>query len=89
MQQPLILTAGTVATDLRSMRHGAGLSQLQLAQRAGCSLAAVALFESGYRPAKSAVLPRILEVLQNERDRRAGNATVSANRAGGPDVTGG
>jgi predicted transcriptional regulator len=49
--------------DLREMRRTAGLSQQRLAELAHCSLAAVALFEGGYRPARSIVLPRIINVL--------------------------
>jgi transcriptional regulator with XRE-family HTH domain len=49
------------------MRRAAGLSQQRLAELADCSLAAVALFERGYQPDTSAVLPRILAVLNDER----------------------
>jgi hypothetical protein len=38
------------------------------------------LFERGYRPSTSTVLPRILETL-NEEGRHAGNVTASENSA--------
>ena len=51
--------------DLRSLRETAGFSQQRVAELAGCSLAAVALFERGYRPSTSKVLPRIVAVLND------------------------
>ena len=55
-----------VDTDLRKLRRSAGFSQQQVAERAGCSIAAVALYERGYAPVNSTVLPRIIAVLSNE-----------------------
>jgi hypothetical protein len=63
------------------MRRGAGLSQQRVAELAHCSLAAVALFEKGYRPAESSVLPRIIAAIHDE-GRPAGNGTPSENSAG-------
>jgi transcriptional regulator with XRE-family HTH domain len=61
-----------VAIDLKGLRSAAGLSQQRVAELAGCSLAAVALYERGYRPDSSSVLPLIVEVLKAElRDREA------------------
>jgi len=71
-----------VAGDLRALRRTAGLSQQQLAQKAECSLAAVALFESGYQPAYSRVLPRIIttlaEALDADTENEEGAAPVNA-----------
>ncbi len=39
-----------VDTDLRKLRRSVGFSQQQVAERAGCSIAAVALYERGYVP---------------------------------------
>ena len=50
-------------TDVRARRLAAGVSQQDLAQRAGCSLSAVRLFESGYAPEHSATLARVERVL--------------------------
>ncbi len=81
-----------VAGDLRALRRTAGLSQQQLAQKAECSLAAVALFESGYQPEHSRVLPRIITTLaeslggnpQNEEGAAPGNATPPQTRRWAP-----
>jgi transcriptional regulator with XRE-family HTH domain len=61
-------TNGTpvAAVELRTQRRAAGLSQQKVAELAHCSLATVALFERGYRPTRSAVLPRIVQVLANQ-----------------------
>ncbi|WP_372517942.1 helix-turn-helix domain-containing protein [Solirubrobacter phytolaccae] len=50
----------TSTSGVREQRRAAGLSQQQLATRAGCSVSMVRLVESGYRPeGPSAVLGRI------------------------------
>jgi predicted transcriptional regulator len=49
---------------LRERRVAAGLSQQRLARLARCSIASVAVLEAGYRPARSAVLRRILAALE-------------------------
>lgn len=49
--------------SLRSKRRSAGLSQAEVAERAGCSVNYVALLERGYMPRYSDVLPRLLDVL--------------------------
>lgn len=53
--------------QLRGLRKAANLSQEALAREAGCSTASVKLFENGYAPNRSEVLPRILRVL-NDHD---------------------
>ncbi len=58
---------GGASDGIRARRRAAGLSQERLAHLADCSLHTVALFERGYRPARSNVLPRIIAVLNDER----------------------
>ncbi|WP_367401327.1 helix-turn-helix transcriptional regulator [Paraconexibacter antarcticus] len=41
------------------MRQQAGMTQVQLAMKAGCSRASVALLEAGYEPRRSEVLKRV------------------------------
>jgi predicted transcriptional regulator len=53
----------TIAGDVRSRRLSAGLSQLELARRAGCSGPTIRLFDHGYLPARSEALARVLAVL--------------------------
>lgn len=50
---------------LREQRRAAGLSQQDLAQRAGCSISYVRVLEQGFAPDRSDVLPRILNALNN------------------------
>jgi transcriptional regulator with XRE-family HTH domain len=57
------MEAHTLAGDVRSRRLAAGLSQLDLAQRAGCSWSTIRLFDRGYEPAHSETLARVLAVL--------------------------
>ncbi len=52
---------------LRARREAAGLSQQRLAELAGCSIAAIGLYEGGYSPSRSTVLERVLAVLDEER----------------------
>jgi transcriptional regulator with XRE-family HTH domain len=52
--------------DLREMRRAKGISQQKLAQEASCSVAMVALFERGYRPASSAIFARVVATLKRE-----------------------
>lgn len=66
---------------LRRLRRAAGLSQQQVATRAGCSIAAVALYERGYTPERSDVLPRIVRVLND--DAPADNGRVDKERDAG------
>jgi predicted transcriptional regulator len=57
--------------DLRARRLELELTQQELAARAQCSIAMVALVEGGYRPARlSAVIERIVTVL-NESGQAA------------------
>ncbi len=71
------------AVGIPDRRRALGLTQGQLAMRADCSRASVALIESGYRPRRSEVLPRILAVLDGRKTSEgpAGNGT-SAKLAG-------
>ncbi len=55
------------AHDLRTLRTDAGLSQQKLAERAGCSIHTVRLYERGYEPTESPIRDRILAVLLDER----------------------
>lgn len=66
------ITANSSAAsdDIRALRRAAGLTQQETAARAGCSVAAIALFESGYRPTRSDVLPRVLAAL-DQAERQA------------------
>ncbi len=69
---------GGGVAHLRAMRRAAGISQERLAQLADCSLHTVALFERGYRPSRSDVLPRIVAVLND--DGPAGNGSIERVR---------
>ena len=62
-------SADGFAVDIRALRRSAGLSQQRVAELAGCSLAAVALFERGYSPDTSVVLPRIIAALREDAGR--------------------
>ena len=62
--------------SIRDARKAAGLTQQQLAQRAGCSMAYVRVIEAGYTPAQSDVLPRVFAVL-NEVEPDGGNRAGS------------
>lgn len=57
------LDAHTDTLKLRDRRLEAGLSQQKLAHAAGCSIAMVRLLEGGFTPSRSAVLSRIIGVL--------------------------
>lgn len=59
----------TPTPKLRELRKAAGLSQQALAEQAKCSISAVALFERGYAPRRSATLDRVLAVLAKEGAR--------------------
>jgi predicted transcriptional regulator len=49
--------------DLRALRRAAGLSQVDVAVRAGCSPSFVGQVEAGYRPVRSHLVERIRAVL--------------------------
>lgn len=68
---------------LRERRVAAGLSQQRMAELAGCSVAIVGLLEGGYRPERSAVLPRIVRVLD---ERESGYQPDSRNNTRGGDA---
>lgn len=69
---------------LRERRKTAGLSQLEVAQLAGCSPAMVGLLDRGYRPHRSAVLERVEAVLN--ADARPGQKSRAASRTRGTNV---
>jgi transcriptional regulator with XRE-family HTH domain len=48
---------------LRQRRKALGVSQEKLAREAACSTMSVRLFESGFLPERSDVLPRLLATL--------------------------
>ncbi len=57
------------AGGVRQRRQAVGLTQIELAARAGCALSSVFNLEAGIVPRRSRVVPRILAVLdQAERD---------------------
>jgi len=65
--------------DLRKRREAADLSQLDVAKRADCSPAMYGLLERGYRPHRSAVLDRVVAVLNDETQAgRPASRTTSA-----------
>jgi DNA-binding transcriptional regulator YiaG len=74
-----ITTSSSV--DLRELRQARGLSQENVARLADCSTSMVRQLERGYIPAGSAVLPRLLEAL-NEEGRPDGNETPSDSSPG-------
>lgn len=58
------------AGDVRDKRLRLGLSQQEVAELAGCSIAMVRLLEQGWRPKESPTLERVVEVLE-EAERKA------------------
>jgi transcriptional regulator with XRE-family HTH domain len=57
------MTTFTPTADVRSRRIAARLSQLELAERAGCAESTMRLFDRGYVPRHSEALERVLAVL--------------------------
>ena len=57
-----------IAGDVRARQRAAGLSQIELAERAGCSWSTIRLFDRGYTPAHSETLSRVLAVLDEIED---------------------
>jgi transcriptional regulator with XRE-family HTH domain len=53
----------TSSRGIRARRLVARLTQLELAERAGCSVPSVRLFELGYLPERSEALERVLAAL--------------------------
>jgi predicted transcriptional regulator len=64
MQQITVTEHEDGAPGIRERRKAAGLSQESLARAADCSTAMVKLLERGFTPTRSAVLPRIVRVLE-------------------------
>jgi predicted transcriptional regulator len=71
------LTIKPKENGLRERRTTAGLSQERLARLARCSTASIAIFEGGYRPARSRVLHRVLAAL--ERAERHDASPISSS----------
>lgn len=72
--------------DLREQRLAAGLSQLELAQVAGCSPSMLGLIDRGYRPSGGNVLARIeaaLRGIEAHEKRPAGEPGASTTLAVG------
>jgi transcriptional regulator with XRE-family HTH domain len=71
--------------DLRAQRRGAGLSQEAVARAVGCSTGSIRLLESGYRPATSPLLERLVAYwrerspLDEERPDWAGRVVLTAS----------
>lgn len=57
------------AAVIRQMRRAAGLTQIELARLAGCSLATLRNFEQGGIPERSPILGAVLDVLLNDERR--------------------
>jgi transcriptional regulator with XRE-family HTH domain len=70
---------------LRERRLEAGITQQQLAERARCSIALVRLFESGYQPGHSNVLPRIVAVLESDTTSPASEVASKTRPVGSAD----
>ena len=78
------MTASTLpapAVDIRELRQARGLSQERVARLAGCSTSMVRQLERGYVPVGSAVLPRVIDALNDESAPQV-NGTLSENSAG-------
>lgn len=71
--------------DVAARRRSLGISQARLATLAGCSRTSVALIEGGYLAQRSAVLPRILAVL-NDDDPAGNRVEVQTEGVTAPDV---
>lgn len=77
--------------SLRELRREAGFSQQVVAERAGCSIASVRLFERGFAPDRSEVLIRILNVLAESQGEAIsdGEAPATAPRVTTSEAAGG
>lgn len=58
--------ASVVASELRRLRAQAGLTRAEVATLSGCSLSMLGSLESGWIPARSPVLARVLAVLADQ-----------------------
>jgi transcriptional regulator with XRE-family HTH domain len=78
------MTASIVSSDvgsLRALREARGLTQVDVARRAGCSVSYIRLLEAGGVPHKSRVLPDVLRVLVPKRSEGlAGNEPLAMTR---------
>jgi transcriptional regulator with XRE-family HTH domain len=83
---------GNIDSDsggIREQRLAAGLSQLDVAAAAGCSVSMAALLDRGYRPRHSAVLHRIeaaLDDLTQSNGAVGSDAAAKTAGAGGRHV---
>lgn len=66
MQTPTLTQMPEVGAMLRAMREGVGLSQSEMAVRAGTSKATLSRFEHGQRIISADLLARIINVVSDE-----------------------
>ena len=82
------ITVTAQPVDIRERRLDLGLSQERLARKADCSAAMVKLLERGFTPTRSAVLPRILRVLNEQSPGLTTQGSAKGDgRAGDPSPT--
>lgn len=78
----LTATTSSRVGGIRSLREARGLTQVDLAQLAGCSVAYLRLLEAGCIPRRSRVLPDVLRALENsEATRDTGGSAKSDHGA--------
>jgi transcriptional regulator with XRE-family HTH domain len=75
-------------SGLGEQRRAVGISQQELARRAGCSISIVGLLERGYRPSQSDVLERVLAVL-NANEPAGNQLEAKTTRDAGARYDGG
>lgn len=63
---------GTIGTNIKTARKNAGLSQVQLAQKAGITKAAISRYESGLRKPRAEHLKAMAEALGISTDELLG-----------------
>lgn len=74
-------TSTSSTGSIREQRLATGLTQTELAARAGCSVAYVRQLEAGCLPRHSRVLPDVMAALDDERAAVQGDALKTADRA--------
>lgn len=57
--------------EIRKRRDALGLTQLDLARRAGVSIAMLRMLDNGYRPKRSLARDRVLDALSRAESARA------------------